>query len=208
MNFDTRDKIGRWIMGISTGAFILSVVLIVGLLFSDKTGHPFDYPLWFADEPEITVTGEYDDITFLEMEKLLLSTKEMTSLQTQNLTQRWEGQRVIWDGFVTDIGNHRPVVIVSLNPRPRRDGLEHIGGVWVQAHFDTKHLSVLLLLRKGQALRVSCEFDEIFGQNTPILVDCHIVEVEGLIGPPAPFCDDDDINCHPETAPNLEGTVS
>ncbi len=202
----TWDKlaIGSWYIG--AAAFGVAVILtIIGL-----TRYPELSPFssWTASEPEITATSGHNNVTFLEMETFLLATKGMTSLQTRNLAQRWEGERVIWDGFVTNVGGSLSVVVVSMEPRLYRDALEHIGGVWAQAHFNIEYQDVLLLLRKEQGIRVSCEFDRLFLWNNPVLVDCHLVDVKGRIEHPAPSCEDDDINCHPETAPNPEGTVS
>ncbi len=136
------------------------------------------------------------------MEKLLLATEEMTALQTQNLTRRWEGQRVIWDGFITNVGESHSVIVVSMEPRSRADALEHIGGIWAQAHFDKSHEGVLSLLRKEQAIRVSCEFDKLFLWNNPILVDCHLVDTIPQPEPTVePACEGGD--CHPEETPDL-----
>lgn len=192
----TWDKlaIGSWYIGV--GAFAVTVVLTIVMLVRFPELTPFSS--WIGSEPEITVTGEpeitvtgepevtvaveYGDITFLEMEKLIQSTEGLTTIQAEALGSRWEGQRLIWDGFMHNVySSVSNEYVLDFEPRQQKS---HIGRIWAQAYFDGEGKEVLLQLRIGQKLRLDCEFEHILQGDNPILRDCHFVDtIPQPVGP-------------------------
>jgi hypothetical protein len=134
-------------------------------------------------EVEITVVGEYDDISFQELVSLIQNSRKgrRTSLQIQALASRWVGKRVLWEGFVWDADGEtlgqEPVII--LLPQPVRvddGGRRRIGDYWAQAYFPPEYREYLWDVNQDQNIVVDCQFDKLLGGDTPILKDCQLAQ--------------------------------